>query len=104
MDEFCAGCVFVIGAVLEATAQNSGWLIIARLILGLAVGTASFVVPEYIAEQTPSKIRGGTVGYNQLTITFDILIAYIPGFVLKDVTGNWRWMLGLGAFRGPCSR
>lgn len=96
--KFVAGCVFVIGAILEATAQSSLWLIIARLILGLGVGTASFVAPEYIAEQTPPKIRGGTVSYNQLMVTLGILLAYVAGFGLAGVGGsNWRWMLGIGA-------
>jgi len=44
--KFYSGCVFVIGAVLQATAQNSAWLIGARFVLGLAVGTASFVARE----------------------------------------------------------
>jgi sugar porter (SP) family MFS transporter len=95
-----AGCVFVAGAILEATAQSSAWMIGARFVLGLAVGTASFVAPEYIAEQTPPKIRGGTVSYNQLMITLGILLAYIAGFGLASVGGNWRWMLGLGAIPG----
>src|SRR5436305_3804198 len=32
-----SGCVFVAGAILEATAQSAAWLIAARLVLGLAV-------------------------------------------------------------------
>jgi sugar porter (SP) family MFS transporter len=98
--KFCSGCVFVVGALLEATAQNSAWLIGARFLLGLAVGTASFVAPEYIAEQTPPKIRGGTVSYNQLMITLGILLAYLAGYLLAGTSGNWRWMLGLGAVPG----
>jgi sugar porter (SP) family MFS transporter len=97
---FGAGCVFVVGAVAEALAPDSMTLIIARFVLGLAVGTASFVAPEYIAEQTPPKIRGGTVSYNQVMITFGILIAYLVGFGFASVTDNWRWMLGLGAVPG----
>jgi MFS family permease len=95
-----SGCVFVVGAILEATAQSSAWMIGARFVLGLAVGTASFVAPEYIAEQTPPKIRGGTVSFNQLMITLGILLAYIAGSGLASVGGNWRWMLGLGAIPG----
>ena len=99
--KFLAGCVFTAGAILEATAQTTLWLIIARLILGLGVGTASFVAPEYISEQTPPKIRGGTVSYNQLMITLGILLAYIAGFGLAGIGGsNWRWMLGIGAVPG----
>lgn len=84
--KFTAGCVFVTGAILEGVAQSSLWLIGARFLLRIAVGTASFVAPEYIAEQTPPKIRGGTVAYNQLMVTLGILIAYIVGFGLKDLS------------------
>jgi sugar porter (SP) family MFS transporter len=96
-----SGCVFTVGAILEATAQSAGWLIAARVILGVGVGTASFVAPEYIAEHTPPKIRGGTVSYNQLMITLGILLAYVAGFGLAGIGGgNWRWMLGIGAIPG----
>lgn len=95
-----SGIVYVIGALAAAFAQDVTWLIIARFVLGLSVGTASFVAPEYIAEQTQPKIRGGTVTYNQVMVTLGILIAYIAGFLLKDVTHNWRWMLGLALVPG----
>jgi len=95
-----SGCVYVAGAILCAVAPNETWLIAARFILGLSVGTASFVSPEYISEQTPPRVRGGTVTYNQVMITLGILCAYLVGFFLKDVGDGWRWMLGLGAIPG----
>jgi sugar porter (SP) family MFS transporter len=75
-------------------------LIVARFVLGISVGTASFVSPMYIGELAPKKIRGGLVSFNQLMITSGILVAYIVDFALKDVSNNWRWMLGLGAIPG----
>jgi sugar porter (SP) family MFS transporter len=69
-------------------------------VLGLAVGAASAVVPLYIAEHTPPKIRGGTVSYNQLMVTIGILVAYLVDFALRNTASNWRWMLGLGALPG----
>ncbi len=33
-------------------------------------------------------------------ITLGILLAYIAGFGLAGGSGNWRWMLGLGAIPG----
>src|SRR4051794_10660472 len=72
---FAAGIVYVAGAVTAAFAQSVGQLIAARVVLGLAVGAASAVVPMYIAEHTPPRIRGGTVSYNQLMITIGILVA-----------------------------
>jgi len=95
-----SGCVYVVGALAAAFAQDVTWLIAARFVLGLSVGTASFVAPEYIAEQTPPRIRGGTVTYNQVMVTLGILIAYIAGFLLKGATSNWRWMLGIAVVPG----
>ncbi|HET7387432.1 MAG TPA: sugar porter family MFS transporter, partial [Nocardioidaceae bacterium] len=95
-----SGCVYVGGAIASALAQDVTWLCIARFFLGFAVGTASFVSPEYIAEQTPPKVRGGTVTYNQIMITLGIFLAYLVGFGLRDVTDNWRWMLGIGGVPG----
>ncbi|HET8559951.1 MAG TPA: sugar porter family MFS transporter [Marmoricola sp.] len=95
-----SGCVYVAGALAAALAQDVMWLIAARFVLGLSVGTASFVAPEYISEQTPPKIRGGTVTYNQLMVTLGILLAYIAGYLLHPVTNNWRWMLGIAIVPG----
>jgi len=95
-----SGCIYVVGAVAAALAMNVEWLVAARFVLGLSVGTASFVSPMYISEQTPPKIRGGTVTFNQLMVTLGILLAYIAGFALKGVPGSWRWMFALGAIPG----
>jgi sugar porter (SP) family MFS transporter len=95
-----SGCVFVAGALASAFARDVIWLIVARLVLGFSVGTASFVAPEYISEQTPPRIRGGTVTYNQVMITLGILLAYIAGYLLSGVGDNWRWMLGIAAVPG----
>lgn len=95
-----AGALYVLGALASAASQNATELIDSRAVLGLAVGTASFVAPMYISEMAPRKIRGGAVSFNQMMIVSGILAAYIVDFALKGVTGNWRWMLGLGAFPG----
>ena len=95
-----SGCVYVVGALAAAFAQGVVWLVVARFVLGLSVGTASFVAPEYISEQTPPRVRGGTVTFNQLMVTLGILLAYIAGYGLRDVAGNWRWMFGIAAIPG----
>jgi sugar porter (SP) family MFS transporter len=95
-----SGCIFAIGAIWSALSPTVWVLIVARFVLGISVGTASFVSPMYIGELAPKKIRGGLVSFNQLMITTGILVAYIVDFALKDVTNNWRWMLGLGAIPG----
>lgn len=88
--------VFTIGAVLAAAAPNAVLLIVARVLLGLAIGTSSLVVPTYIAEIAPPAVRGRLVSMNQLMITIGIFVSYLVGYAFADSEG-WRWMLGLAA-------
>lgn len=95
-----AGLVYVLGALGSALSQTATELIIARFVLGIAVGTASFVAPMYISELAPKRIRGGITSFNQLMIVGGIFAAYIANWALKGAADNWRWMLGLGAIPG----
>ena len=96
-----SGSVYTLAALACAFSQSPDQLIGARFVLGLSVGTASFVSPMYLAELSPKRIRGGLVSFNQLMIVSGILAAYIVNFGLKGIgQDNWRWMLGLGAAPG----
>jgi sugar porter (SP) family MFS transporter len=95
-----SGAVYVLGALASAAAQDATQLIVARFVLGLAVGTASFVSPMYISELAPKRIRGGVTSFNQLMVVSGIFAAYVVAWALKGVSGEWRWMLGLGALPG----
>jgi sugar porter (SP) family MFS transporter len=88
--------VFVIGVLLAAFAPDFPLLVTARFVIGLAVGTASMVVPLYIGELAPPRARGGLVSFNQLAITVGILVSYLVDYFLAD-SGNWRLMFGLAA-------
>jgi sugar porter (SP) family MFS transporter len=65
-------------------------------VIGLAVGAASMVVPLYIGETAPPRIRGALVSFNQLAITLGILVSYLVDFGLSS-SQNWRLMFGLAA-------
>ncbi len=95
-----SGSVYVIGALGSALSQTAPELIAARFVLGIAVGTASFVSPMYISELAPKRIRGGVTSFNQLMVVSGIMAAYIVNWALKGAADNWRWMLGLGALPG----
>ncbi|WP_020500425.1 sugar porter family MFS transporter [Sciscionella marina] len=91
-----AAGVFVLGALGSAFAPETWTLVLARFVLGLAVGSASLVVPLYIAEMTPAANRGALVSLNQLMITIGILVSYLINSALAPAQA-WRWMLGLAA-------
>ncbi|MDO8186263.1 sugar porter family MFS transporter [Conexibacter sp. JD483] len=89
-----AAVVFIAGAVLAAVAQSLAVLIVARFIIGLAVGFASTVVPLYISEVVPAARRGSMVALFQLAITAGILLAYIVNAVTAE---EWRIVFALAA-------
>ncbi len=90
-----AGAIlFVIGSLWSAGAPNPEMLIAARVVLGLAVGVASYTAPLYLSEIAPEKIRGSMISLYQLMITIGILAAYLSDTAFSDA-GAWRWMLGI---------
>jgi MFS family permease len=53
------GCVFFVAAIASAFPPNVELLCAARFVLGLGVGTASFVAPMYISEQSVPEAAAG---------------------------------------------
>lgn len=100
--KFVAGIIYTAAALGSAVAPTVETLCAARFVLGLAVGTASFVAPMYISEHSPSRLRGGMTAFNQFMITFGILVAYLADYALSGFSHNWRWMFGFGAVPGIC--
>ena len=75
--------VFIVGVLLAAFTPTYPTLLVARIIIGLAVGSASMVVPLYIGEIVPPRVRGGLVSLNQLAITVGILGSYLIDYGLS---------------------
>lgn len=96
-----AGIVFTVGSVLSALSPHDGqyYLILVRIFLGLAVGAASALVPAYISELAPARVRGRLSGINQTMIVSGMLISYVVDYLLRGLSQQlaWRLMLGLAA-------
>jgi sugar porter (SP) family MFS transporter len=88
--------LFAVGVMIAAFSPSYGVLVGARVIIGLAVGSASMIVPLYIGEVVPPRIRGALVSFNQLAITAGILASYLVDYGLGS-SHNWRLMFGLAA-------
>ena len=92
--------MFTVGSLLSAAATAIWMLLVARLLLGVAIGVASMLTPLYLSEMSPAGKRGAIVSLNQFCITLGILASYLIDYAFSDVAGSWRWMLGLGAVPG----
>ena len=93
--------LFFIGAVVCVIAPSFEVMVVGRVILGLAVGAASTVVPVFLAELAPFEIRGSLAGRNEFMIVFGQLLAFAVNAVIGNVWGEdggvWRIMLSIEA-------
>ncbi|GAA1964371.1 sugar porter family MFS transporter [Agromyces allii] len=109
-DRFGRIPVMIIGAVLFLVSSIGAGLaigvvdlIIWRVLGGMGIGIASVVAPAYIAEISPSAIRGRLASLQQLAIVFGIFAALLSDSLFAAAAGGadqpfwfgleaWRWM------------
>jgi sugar porter (SP) family MFS transporter len=84
--------LYGIGAILTAVSFGLTSFVAFRIITGIAVGGSSLVVPMYIAEMSPVRIRGGLVILQQLAISGGILLSYLLDFAFDSAGWGWRPM------------
>ena len=97
---FVAGVLFLLSALgsycpeflfFEAGKPSFSLLIafnIYRIIGGIGVGLASAICPMYIAEISPSNMRGTLVSWNQFAIIFGQLVVYFVNFMILGSHAN----------------
>ena len=95
---FIAAVIFATGALWSGIAPTATQVLLSRLYIGVAIGVASFAVPLYIAEISPSRMRGMLVAMFQFMITIGILASYLSDSALADNnnTASWRPMFYVG--------
>ena len=90
------GGIFIVGSILAPLSPNVATLIVARALLGVAIGFTSVTAPVYISELAPPKSRGTLIGLYQFALTAGIVLANVAGYLLAGQQG-WRLMFGIGA-------
>ncbi|TZF83237.1 sugar porter family MFS transporter [Pedobacter sp. BS3] len=95
-----AALLFFFSALGCAFLPGFSMVVAARIIGGIGIGFASNVVPLYISEIAPAKIRGRLVTCYQFALTFGILVAYLSNATLlhyyRATPEVWRIMFGVG--------
>ncbi|KAM5561359.1 sugar transporter ERD6-like 5 [Rosa sericea] len=80
------------GWLTIAFAQNAWCLDLGRLSVGFGVGITCYVVPVYIAEITPTDLRGRFTSATQLMLCCGVALIYFLGNVI-----TWRTLALVGA-------
>lgn len=82
-------------SVLIAAARDLPTMTAGRLLGGVGVGLTSSVVPVYISEVAPTKLRGTFGTGNQLLICLGNLGAVVLNALVP--AEHWRWLMALSA-------
>jgi sugar porter (SP) family MFS transporter len=90
------GIIFIVGSLLAPISPNVETLLVARVLLGLAIGFTSVTAPVYVSELAPPQSRGMLIGLYQFALTIGIALADLIGYWLAGQQA-WRLMFGLGA-------
>ena len=86
--------LFVAGSIGSAFATNVEVLLLSRVLLGVAVGIASYTAPLYLSEMASENVRGKMISMYQLMVTLGIVLAFLSDTYFS-YSGNWRAMLGV---------
>jgi len=91
------GILFAASAIGTAFPTSIFEFNLFRVVGGVGVGIASAVLPMYLSEIAPARIRGRLVAVYQLAMVVGGLSSTIVSYLLSS-SGNWRWMLGAQFF------
>ncbi|SRX91858.1 putative sugar-transport integral membrane protein SugI [Mycobacterium tuberculosis H37Rv] [Mycobacterium shimoidei] len=87
---------YAVFALLGAVSVSMWTLLTARLLLGLTIGVSVVVVPVFVAESAPARVRGSLLVAYQVATVAGLICGYLGAYLLAGSHG-WRWMLGLAA-------
>ncbi|KAI6192148.1 hypothetical protein M3Y97_00305500 [Aphelenchoides bicaudatus] len=92
--------VFTAGSIVCGAAPGKWVLLCGRVLLGIAIGIASMVVPVFISECAPLHVRGKMLTYFNIMVCFGQLSSNVVAGGFSYIDGNnvnWRLMLGFAA-------
>ena len=92
-----ASLLFISSAIGTGMVDHISWFIFYRIWGGIGIGIASNLSPMYIAEVSPTNVRGRFVSINQLTIVLGILSAQMVNWLIaesvlpgEDILSSWN--------------
>ncbi|XP_024367113.1 D-xylose-proton symporter-like 3, chloroplastic [Physcomitrium patens] len=92
-----ASLLYIFGSLITGFAPSFAILVIGRIIFGLGIGLTMHAAPMYIAETSPSQIRGTLISLKEAFIVCGILLGYLVGNNQVDAVGGWRVMYGFAS-------
>ncbi|WP_017616018.1 sugar porter family MFS transporter [Nocardiopsis salina] len=76
-----------------AWAPEEFTLFVFRFVAGLGAGLTAVILPVYLSEIAPARIRGKVTGLYALSIVTGQFLGFLVGMAFAPLE-SWRWMLG----------
>ncbi|XP_043704559.1 probable plastidic glucose transporter 2 isoform X2 [Telopea speciosissima] len=80
----------IIGASISATTKNLEGMLLGRFLVGTGMGLGPAVASLYVAEVSPSFVRGTYGSFIQIATCFGLMGALFIGIPAKEIVGWWR--------------
>ncbi|KAH7046616.1 general substrate transporter [Macrophomina phaseolina] len=100
---FIGSLFALLGGVLQAAAQSSDFILVARVVTGLGTGALTGITPVLVSETSTASHRGGYLGYVFIANYLGISVAYWLSFGLAFINNGysdvrWRFLLAFQCF------
>lgn len=91
--------LFAIASAMQFFVDSPIWLIVVRLLMGIAIGTEYAVGWPLMAEFSPTHLRGRLMAAMGIAWYAGFMIAFLVGHLLNEYTDlSWNFILGTSTF------
>ncbi|MDO5663165.1 MAG: sugar porter family MFS transporter [Brachybacterium sp.] len=86
--------IFLVAPLGMAAAPDETVLFLFRVLAGIGAGLTAVILPVYLSEIAPARIRGRVTALYVLAIVSGQFLGFVVGLLYAPME-SWRWMLGL---------
>ena len=91
--------LFAIASGMQFFVDSPVWLVVVRLLMGIAIGTEYAVGWPLMSEFSPTHLRGRLLGAMGIAWYAGFMVAFLIGHLLSEYTGlSWHFILGTSTF------
>ena len=91
--------LFAVASGMQFFIDSPVWLIVVRLLMGIAIGAEYAVGWPLMGEFAPTHLRGRLLGAMQIAWYGGFMIAFLIGYLLSEYTDvSWHVILGTSTF------
>ncbi|UOH85377.1 hypothetical protein LQV05_002199 [Cryptococcus neoformans] len=88
--------LFSVGIIIQVASFGLAQITVGRFVAGLGVGALSAIVPLYVGEAAPKKLRGALLVLYQVQIASGLFLAYIVDLGTHHLKSSASWRIPVG--------